>query len=277
MTPEQDKDLHAAVKLLENPSLAARIADVVGTPIEKVVALLPEKAHHVIRSAAEKAILGALKAATATMSQSPQPESSDWWHMGAVAASGFAGGFFGLAGLLVEVPVSTTIMLRSIADIARSEGADLGVRETQIDCVQVLALGGKTPNDDGSEIGYFLAREALVKMVADASAHIAKHGFATERAPALVRLVIAVAERYSIQISEKAAAQLLPVIGGVGGALVNSVFIAHFQDVARGHFIVRRLERSLGHERVKVEYRRVLDEQRGQPIETFSPTPRSAG
>ena len=40
------------------------------------------------------------------------------------AASGAAGGAFGLASLPVELPVSTTIMLRSIADIARAEGED---------------------------------------------------------------------------------------------------------------------------------------------------------
>jgi EcsC protein family len=47
-----------------------------------------------------------------------------------------AGGTFGLAALPVELPVSTTIMLRSIADIARSEGEDLSDPETALACVE---------------------------------------------------------------------------------------------------------------------------------------------
>ena len=39
-------------------------------------------------------------------------------------ASGAAGGAFGLATLPVELPVSTIIMLRSIAAIARNEGEE---------------------------------------------------------------------------------------------------------------------------------------------------------
>lgn len=44
----------------------------------------------------------------------------------------------------------------------------------------------------------------------------------------------------------KVAAQALPVVGALGGAAVNYAFIEHFQDVARGHFTVRRLERLYG-------------------------------
>jgi hypothetical protein len=35
---------------------------------------------------------------------------------------------------------------------------------------------------------------------------------------------------------------------------VNYAFMEHFQDVARGHFTVRRLERVYGKERVRAEY-----------------------
>ena len=38
--------------------------------------------------------------------------------------------------------MSTIIMLRSIAEIARSEGEDLSDPETALSCVQVFALGG---------------------------------------------------------------------------------------------------------------------------------------
>jgi hypothetical protein len=42
-----------------------------------------------------------------------------------VATTGGVGGLFGLPALAIELPISTTIMLRSIADIARSEDEDI--------------------------------------------------------------------------------------------------------------------------------------------------------
>jgi hypothetical protein len=51
-----------------------------------------------------------------------------------------------------------------------------------------------------------------------------------------------------------AAAQAVRAIGAVGGALINLVFIDHFQDMARGHFTVRRLERKYDGVTVKAAY-----------------------
>jgi hypothetical protein len=49
----------------------------------------------------------------------------------------------------------------------------------------------------------------------------------------------------------------MPVIGALGGAAVNYAFIEHFQDVAWGHFTVRRLERVYGKGLVQKEYERL--------------------
>ena len=57
--------------------------------------------------------------------------------------------------------------------------------------------------------------------------------------------------------------QALPVIGALGGAAVNYAFMEHFQDVARGHFTVRRLERTYGKELVRSEYERINRDSRG--------------
>ena len=90
--------------------------------------------------------------------------------------------------------------------------------------------------------------------VTEASKHLAQKGLAKGARPAIVRLVSLVAARFGIVVSEKTAAQLVPVIGAAGGALVNTVFIAHYQDMARGHFMVRRLVRIHGIEPVRVAY-----------------------
>jgi hypothetical protein len=70
----------------------------------------------------------------------------------------------------------------------------------------------------------------------------------------LVRLIAKIAERFGIQVTEKAAAQAVPAIGAAGGAIINTLFIDHFQDMARGHFIVRKLERKHGKDLVKRLY-----------------------
>jgi hypothetical protein len=72
-----------------------------------------------------------------------------------------------------------------------------------------------------------------------------------------MRLITAIAARFGIVVSEKAAAQAVPVLGAAGGALINTIFIDHFQDTARGHFIVRRLERNYGQDLVRQEYDRL--------------------
>src|SRR5438105_1065300 len=76
-------------------------------------------------------------------------------------------------------------------------------------------------------------------------------------APAMVRLIALLASRFGVVVSEKAAAQAIPILGAAGGALVNTVFIGHFQDMARGHFIVRRLEKIHGTDPVRSAYESV--------------------
>ena len=250
-----------AVRLIERPSVGARIASVVGAPVEKMIALLPARASSLIATAARQAIHGALKLSLHTLAAhdprhgAPPPVASNWMHKGASAVSGAFGGAFGLAALSVELPLSTAIMMRSIADVARAEGADLAERQTQLECVMVLALGGDSPRDDAAEVGYFAVREAMTRAVSGAAAHLARHGLAKDGAPALIRLITLIAEHYSVNVTEKAAAQLVPLIGAVGGATINTIFIDHFQSVAQGHFAVRRLERKYGETAVREKYR----------------------
>jgi uncharacterized YccA/Bax inhibitor family protein len=145
-------------------------------------------------------------------------------------------------------------MLRSIADVARSEGEDLGSPEARVECVQVLALGGQSAGDDATEAGYFAARAAMAKAVSEAIRHVADKGVAQRNATVLVQLIAQVASRFSVNVSEKAMAQAVPFVGALGGAVINTLFIEHFQTMARGHFMIRRLERAHGAEEVRLAY-----------------------
>jgi hypothetical protein len=216
--------------------------------------MLPESWNGFVTAATRKSIEKALDIALLTMDREGREPASNWWHKLAVAATGATGGAFGLPALAIELPVSTTIILRSIADIARSEGEDLRLPDARLQCLQVLALGGKSKSDDGTETGYFAARTALAMAVSEAAAHLTQKGMSQSGAPAIVRLITLVASRFSIVVSEKAAVQAVPVIGAFSGAAINTLFIDHFQNMGRGHFIVRRLERLHDQEEIRRLY-----------------------
>jgi hypothetical protein len=247
-------DLKYAKTLLENPSLAARISNLLGTPIEKGFEHLPATWKDVVQRATEKSLEKALTFAIRTMNDGTRPASSDKTHKILALATGAGGGTFGLPALMIELPVTTTIMLRSIADIARSEGEQIRSLETKLACLEVFALGGRSSSDDGTETGYFVVRTALARTISEATNYIAEFGLARDGAPALVKLIATLASRFGIIVSEKAAAQAVPLIGAAGGAMINTIFINHFQNMARGHFIIRRLERFYDEDLIRQEY-----------------------
>ncbi len=243
-----------AVNLLENPTFAAKVTNLIGSPVEKAITMLPEGVSEKLMNSTQKALSKAMDMALSTLDERYRGASADGAHRVLTSVSGAVGGAMGLVALTVELPISTTLMLRSIADIARSEGELLLEPETKLACLEVFAMGGTSSEDDGVDTGYFAIRAALAGVMTEAAKYLAEHGLASAGAPALVRFLTQIASRYSIQVSEKAAAQAIPVLGAAGGATVNLLFMDHFQNMARGHFTVRRLERKYGQESVREAY-----------------------
>jgi len=116
MKPIHIKEIESAVNLLESPGFIAKVTNLLGSPVEWVMEKLPTIARTTITKAVDVFIHIALKIAILTMS-SGKSSPSPWWHRLSVGISGAVGGFFGLPALTYELPVSTTIMLRAIADI----------------------------------------------------------------------------------------------------------------------------------------------------------------
>ena len=254
--------LRAAVQLLEHPSLAARLTSLVGKPVELMGRALPVGASQAIATATTKSLEAALKVALLTIRNKPQ-ERSQLLHRALAVASGAAGGAFGIVSLPLELPVSTIIILRSILDIARSEGENLTDPEATLSCIEVFGLGGRAETDDAANADYFFIRGILAKSVTEAARFIAERDIVEEGSPVIVRLITQVATRFGLVVTQKAAAQAIPVIGAVGGAAVNYAFIDHFQSVARGHFTVRRLERKYGKDIVFAAYERIRRDTKG--------------
>lgn len=253
LPPKDAQALSAAVLALEYPGLAARLGDLLGTPMELILKQLPGKTSVILQQTVEVALRKALDIALCTMKTGQCP-ASPRGHKLAVAASGAAGGAVGLPGLAVELPLTTTIIFRSIADIARAEGEDLNQAEGCLACLEVFAYGspGNTA-DDAAESGYFASRIALARAVSEASKYLMR-GVVVRDAPIIARFILAVAARFGIVVSWKAAAQMVPVVGALGGATVNALFMDHFQTVARGHFTIRRLERIYGSKKIRAIY-----------------------
>lgn len=284
LTAEDLAALRRAVRALEQPGLAARLSAAAGAPLEMIGRSLPAPVTEVVGRSTEAAMRGALRVALATL---PRKEivadaetstdtavavveraesriegrlarllgSSETAHKALAAVTGAVGGAFGVATLAVELPVSTTLMLRSIAEIAREEGEDVETPEGALACVQVFALGGR-PGQNLSESGYFAVRAALAKTMAEAARYAGSKTLLDQGAPALMRFTAQIAARFGLVVSQKVAAQAVPVLGAVGGATVNTAFMNHFQTMARGHFTVRRLERAYGREPVREAYER---------------------
>ncbi|AUT58470.1 EcsC family protein [Paraburkholderia terrae] len=256
--------LRRAKHELESPALTMKLASIVGSPMEKLISRMPAIASDKVNDATQLALRKCLQIALRTLGRpmagaplgvSDRP--SNLLHKFAVATTGAAGGAFGLFALPVELPVTTTLMFRSICDIARSEGEDLTSVDTQLQCLTVLGMGGTSKADDDADYGYFIMRGALAQAVSKASSEIATKGFTTHGSAALLRLLNTIAARFSVQVSEQIAAKSIPAIGAVLGAMVNTVFIDHFQQVAHGHFTVRRLERQYGTDAVQAAYQAI--------------------
>jgi len=260
-------DLERAVALLESPTLTAKMANLIGSPLEFAVRKLPGVVSRRIHGAVEAALFKSAQAALWSMDNTPGKAASTRWHKAAAAATGALGGAFGFTALFLELPVSTTIMMRSVADVARSEGFDLSEMGTRHACLEVFALGGNSGQDDASETGYYITRGFTAEVMRHLSAELAGAAVGgggvmigltpKEAGKWLAKIVEKVAARFGVVVTEKFAAQAVPVIGAVAGATLNTMFTDYYQDMARGHFIVRRLEKQYGYETVRAAYNQI--------------------
>jgi hypothetical protein len=258
---EAARELAWSYERLEHPSLAARLSDVLATPFAETMKLMPRRWKKELDRRVENNMYRVLKMAMGSMDHREAVPSSDLLHRALVTGTGAVGGFFGPLTVLAELPVATALIMRSIADIARSEGEDImGNREARLACVQVFALGGRTQDDDEAEVGYYGMRITMGLHFENILEFAGKMD--GPHIPAAIQFARAVAARFGVVISDKIAAQLVPVAGAITAAGLNLIFMQHYQDVARGHFIVRRLERDYGADAIRDAYGQLREQDR---------------
>jgi hypothetical protein len=279
-----------AESFLESPSFLVQLVNRLGGVVENFQKKLPAKASGIVTQATQKALHAALNAAVKSIGEiapggdanparsSARAKLSGRLHLASVTVTGALGGFFGWAALPIELPITTTLMLRSIAQIARSYGADLSRVEDRLECMYILALGTKSDADDATDSVYFASRLGLRGLTRQAAAFVsalpAREVASAAQSGAtspLLRFLASIAARFEITVTEKAMAEALPVLGAVGGAAINAYFMQYFNDAARFHFGIKQLERRYGEEAVREYYREATARRAG----TDGGTPKS--
>jgi len=264
MEKKDFNNLKTAVMLLEDTGIGIRLMNLIGYPIEATINALPRMIGRPIGKTVANTVGQLFYVALCTMDKKKCDRPFRFIHQAMVVVSGAIGGFFGLPGLVFELPFSTTLMLRSIADIARSEGEDISSVDSRLACMTVFGLGGRARSDNSAETAYYAVRAALTRTLSKAAEFIGERGIMEESTPMAIRMMANLASRFGLFVTDKMAAEMVPILGGLGGAVINLIFIKHFQAAARGHFTVRRLERKYGEEFVKKEYEKVLRELRNE-------------
>ena len=205
--------------------LLFKAINLVGNQLEDGLKIIPASLRNQIDTAARKALTHSYNAAAKSKSGAlSRVPSSDGAHRSLGVISGALGGLGGLPTALAELPVSTTVIFRSVQSVAEGYGEDPLSEETRIECLRVFGSGGPGEEDDGVDTSFLSARMTLT-------------------GPAISGLINKIAPRFAAVISQKLASQSVPIIGAVAGAGTNLAFVNFYTEMAHVHFGLRALSR----------------------------------
>jgi hypothetical protein len=158
----------------------------------------------------------------------------------AAMASGAIGGAAGLAGSLVELPVTITVMLHAIRSEAVAAGYDPEDPKIRLACIEVFSAGSPLRGDDGVNTAFLSARLAMT-------------------GGTLQKVLAMVVPRLAVVFGQKLAAQAVPVMGALTGAALNAAFLTYYREIARIRFRLLRLSEVHGAEQVLTAFASAQD------------------
>jgi len=191
----------------------------VGQRADSLTGQLPKPVQDGIFAATEKALGVAVRAAD--MSHRLLPREDVRLTRVVAAAMGAAGGVGGVGTALAELPLTTTLFLRSIQSAALSEGFDPKSESVRFDSVRIFASNGPLASEQ-ADLTFMATRMALT-------------------GPTLQALAGKVAPRLAVVFGKKIAAQALPVMGAAAGASINALYANYYREMAHVHFGIRKL------------------------------------
>ncbi len=160
------------------------------------------------------------------------------WALGYAVTGGGAAGAFGALGLMVDVPATVALALRTsrLVGLCYGFGADSEAERTYI--LDILQLAGANSREQRDEAIQRLAEgraaigkeewQKIVRLAGQTSGSVA----ATRR----------VAMTLGVNLSTRKMAQIAPVIGAAVGAGVNAAFQSDVADAAQFAYRARWLE-----------------------------------
>mgnify|MGYP005848563363 CR=1 FL=1 len=197
-----------------------QLLNLIGGQAENLLDRLPQDMRRRLGDGTERALHIAMNAAH--RSRGLAGSQPGWLSRAVTTAMGAAGGFGGLPSALAELPVTTTILLRAIQDVACEHGFDPAEQGMQFDCIQVFAAAGPLDHDDGADLAFLGTRMTVTGATMQA-------------------LIARVAPRLATVLGQKLAAQTVPVLGAAAGAATNYAYTSYYQQMAHVHFGLRRL------------------------------------
>lgn len=240
----------------EAGSLIIKLSNWVGEGADTIFHKVPTDWQHVIEEATDLALKESYRLAFATQpeeqSQSPINKALSWaqgetWHKIATSIAGAAGGIGGISTTLIDLPVTTTLILRSIQQIANGYGEDLNDESVRAQCLAVFGFGGPLTEDDDAETGLFASRLAL-------------------SGKAVSEIMKKLLPRFGMVVSEKILVQSIPLLGALTGATINSSFASYYQTMAHVHFRLRRLEKEHDEDQIQACFERIVSTRRKKKL-----------
>lgn len=230
LPPITDPTIHTEIDRLVRRYLAAGgiAMDLLGSIGGRAEALF-DRLPGPIRKRMDKITLSGLGRAfdAASRSRSIVGDRGEWFNRLLSTASGAAGGIAGLPGAIIELPITITLLLRAIMEIAVEHGLDPNSDEVKMEALRIFAQAGPLSEDDGADLGLLAARLSITGQT-------------------LQGLISKVAPKLSISLGQKLAVQAAPIFGAVAGASINYAFARYYQELARVHFGLMRLSDETG-------------------------------
>jgi hypothetical protein len=213
-----------------------RIVNKFGGKIEGQMAHLPEGVRRQIERITTEALTKAVQVAGHGRHA---PDFGPRAAPALAAFTGAVGGAGGIATALAELPITVTVILHAILRAAEAEGFDTTLPEVRAEALRVLMAGGPMDADDGINTSFIGARMTLT-------------------GPALHKLLAKIVPGFATVLSQKLAAQTVPLLGAVTGAGLNAAFLTHYRELAHIRFALLRLTLLHGAEPVRAQFEREM-------------------
>lgn len=223
LTPETRARVAAlAARQRKAGGLLMKAINLAGDAVEDALKVLPKGLRDQVDAAARTGLRQSFDLAGQSRKGLGARVAGERLHKVMGAVSGALGGAGGVPTALAELPVATTLIFRAIQGVAEGYGYDPMSEETRLDCLRVFGAGGPEAGDDGVDTAFIGARLTLTGASVNA-------------------LIARIAPRFAAVLSQKLAAQSVPILGAVTGAGTNYAFVDYYTEMAHVHFGLKAL------------------------------------